>query len=64
MKSFEQLGQAAYTAFRKAAGSELTRLRDRDWTSTAPAWAELHPEVQACWVAVARHMVAEVAAQH
>jgi hypothetical protein len=64
MKSFEQLGQAAYAAFCKKASTELAALKDRDWTSAAPAWAELAPEVQACWVAVAQHLVAEVAALH
>lgn len=64
MKSFEQLGEAAYAAFRKKASTELVRLQDRDWTLAAPPWADLAPEVQTCWVAVASHMVAEVAAPH
>jgi hypothetical protein len=64
MKSFEQLGQAAYAAFCKKASTELAALKDREWTGAPPAWAELAPEAQACWVAVARHLVAEVAALH
>lgn len=64
MKTFEQLGQAAYEAFCKKASTELAALKDRDWTASAPIWSELAPEVQTCWVAVARHLVAEVAALH
>lgn len=64
MKSFDQLGQSAYAAFSKAAATEMARLRDRDWAPTAPQWEALAPEVQACWLAVARHMVAEVALLH
>lgn len=64
MKTFDQLGEAAYAAFRKKASTELSRLHDRDWTTAAPPWADLAPEVQTCWVAAARHLVAEVAALH
>jgi hypothetical protein len=64
MKIMLQLGRSGYEAFRKAASEEMTRLNDRDWAAASPMWNELAPEVQACWEAVARHMVAEVAALH
>lgn len=64
MKTFTQLGQVAYKAFSKAASTEMAVLKDRDWMPGPPEWDELAPEVHACWEAVARHMVAEVAALH
>jgi hypothetical protein len=64
MTDFEVLAQSGYTAFTKHAEPALRALRDANWQAPLPAWDDLAPEVQQCWLAVAQHMVAEVAALH
>lgn len=58
MKTFEQLAQSAYAAYcKRACGKSFD-------AKPLPTWAELPAERQACWRAVAKHLVAEVAALH
>jgi hypothetical protein len=62
MKQLEDIAQGGYAAFTKHAEPALRHLRDANWQAPLPRWDELAPEVQACWVETARHMVAQVAA--
>jgi hypothetical protein len=56
MKSFEKLGKAAYLAY-----WEAISFRDRE-TLLPDSWEDMHPESKECWVAVAKQIVAELAA--
>lgn len=62
MKSFDLLAQSAYAVFVKRSRAEMALMAHS--APPAPAWADLAPEVQVCWLAVAQHLVAEVAALH
>lgn len=64
MTTFETLAENAYKAFVKQAEPTMKALRDAHWEYPPPLWGQLAPEVQECWLAVARHMVAEMAALH
>jgi hypothetical protein len=55
MKSFEQLGQAAYDAFHAQVGNPL---------AAVPHWSMLSDERKAAWTAAAMKVVEEVAAIH
>lgn len=54
MKSFEQLAKTAYATYCDTIDGDLP----------FPTWDELIPELQDCWVAVARKMAEEIAALH
>lgn len=58
MKSFEQLANAAYSAYCKQAGGKTYDAK------LLPTWAQLSEEHQSCWLAVAKQIVAEMAAVH
>jgi transcriptional regulator of met regulon len=58
MKSFDQLAQVAYAAYTKQAVGKAFDGKP------LPTYAQLGAERQACWVAVAKQLVAEVAALH
>jgi hypothetical protein len=53
MKSYEQLGRTAHAAW---AQSKQAPVQARRTT-----WEQLHPEVQQCWIAIAKAVAAEVA---
>jgi hypothetical protein len=58
MKSFEQLAALAYTAYCKQAGGLTFD------SKPLPTFTQLGAERQSCWMAVAKQLVAEVAALH
>ena len=58
MKTFAQLAESAYHAYCKQAGGKTFDGKP------LPTYAELGPERQACWVAAAKQVAAEVAAIH
>ena len=60
MKSYAQLAQAAYEAYRKQA----IALDEEGLAAHAETWAELEPTTQACWLAAVKQVVAEVAVVH
>lgn len=60
VKSFEQLAQAAYEAYRKMA----VEIDQEGMAGYAESWAELEHGTQACWIAAARQLWAEFAAIH
>ena len=58
MKTFPQLAQSAYEAYRKEAISiDPSAVH-------AEVWKDLSAGSQACWEAAARQMAAEIAALH
>lgn len=60
MKTFDQLAQSAYAAYCKQA----VELDDEGLGAHALPWGELEAGTQACWVAVAKQLLAEFAAIH
>ena len=60
MKSFDQLAQSAYEAYRKAA----IELDEEGLAEHAMQWAELEDATRSCWQAAAKQMLAEVAVLH
>jgi hypothetical protein len=58
MKTFEQLARSGYDAYCKQAGGKTFDGKP------LPTFEQLGPERQACWIAVAKQLVAEVAALH
>lgn len=58
MKTFEQLAISAYTAYAKAAGGKTHDGKP------LPAYTNLGAERQACWIAAAKQVAAEIAAIH
>jgi hypothetical protein len=64
MRSFEQMGQSAYERFAKEVEQAVRLERDAVWGQGMPTWDHLHAKEQVCWVEVAKHVAAEVAALH
>ena len=60
MKSFDQLAQSAYEAYRKAA----IEIDGEGLAEHAMQWAELDDGTRSCWLAAAKQMLAEIAALH
>lgn len=58
--TIEKLAENAYKAYRKKA----IELDTEGMAGYAEQWAELDEGTQACWVAAAQQMVAEIAAMH
>jgi hypothetical protein len=58
MKTFAQLAASAYAAYAKAAGGKTYDGK------LLPTFAELGSERQACWIAAAKQVAAEIAAIH
>lgn len=58
MKSFEQLARSAYAAYCKQAGGVTFDGKP------LPTFEQLGLDRQLCWIAVAKQLVAEVAALH
>lgn len=58
MKTFPQLAESAYAAYCKVAGGKTFDGKP------LPAYAELGAERQACWIAAAKQVAAEIAAIH
>jgi hypothetical protein len=57
MQTFEQLAAAAYAAYRKKA----IALDEEGLAEHALEWDQLDAGTQACWVAAATQMTAEIA---
>lgn len=55
--SFEKLAEAAYNAFRLQRHKSLPAHK-----TPTPTWAELHKEVQDCWVASVRQVATDLQA--
>lgn len=60
MKTFPQLAESAYTAYRKKAIEHDRRTP----AGYANQWDELDVVTQACWVAAVQQVAAEIAAIH
>lgn len=58
MKTFEQLAESAYNAYRKQAGGETFDGKP------LPAYEDLGSDRRACWVEAVRQVAAEIAAIH
>jgi hypothetical protein len=58
MKTFEQLARSGYDAYCKQAGGKTFDGKP------LPTFEQLGLDRQACWIAVAKQLVAEVAALH
>ena len=58
LQSFDKLAQSAYHAYCKAAGGKTFDGKP------LPTYAQLGAERQACWMAAAQQVAAEVAALH
>jgi hypothetical protein len=54
MKTFDELAQAGYSAYAKQAGGKTHNGR------YLPSWAELGTDLQACWVAAAKEVTAQI----
>jgi hypothetical protein len=60
MKTFDQLAQSAYAAYRKKA----IEVDEEGLAEHAETWDELDPGTRACWVAAATQLWAEFSALH
>lgn len=61
MKTFEQLAQSAYKAYRKQA---ISTDDSEGLAEHAEVWGELEEGTRACWVAAVKQVSAEIAALH
>lgn len=60
MKSFEQLAQAGYEAYRK----QVQRNNTEGLAAHVPSWGDLDEGTRQCWVEATRQIVAEAALVH
>jgi transcriptional regulator of met regulon len=62
MKSYAQIAQAMYSAYRKSLQCEDAK--GNIWGQPAPTWIDLEAERQDAWIEAAKQAAAELALVH